>query len=465
MKYLILLMTILGIVFQTSAQTEEVPSPIIFIYDASGSMWGQMEGKTKMEIASEVLSTSINDRPENQQIGFVPYGHRKKGDCTDVEFLVDVENGTKAEMNQALKSIKPLGKTPLAYAAEQVIAKLRQTNLKATIILITDGIESCGGNICDVIKAAKSEGIDFRLHIIGFGLKEVDTEQLQCAAKAGDGNYFDTSNASELSGVLDTVSSTTIDEPNPNISIYALKNKMPIDAWVRAYDSKGRIKPIVMRTYQDTAFAYFPPSTYNVEVRPLGGSDVDMVTVSDVQSFEDKTVHRTISFDGGKLNITTTNNGENWDCLVKLIGPHEKVVATQRTYSSTQEVEVNPGNYKVTIQALASMEGVETYIEIESVTIKAGDVTRISHDFETGAFEILTKVGAENIDTVIRIKETASGKQVAASRTYDRGTKFLLNPGTYSVEATPLGIYKDKDLKVITVIIVQGEHLTKELKF
>ncbi|HRI85642.1 MAG TPA: hypothetical protein PK536_09385 [Ignavibacteria bacterium] len=62
------------------------PSPIIFIYDASGSMWDQISGKSKMEIASEVLKNSVNGLPENQRIGLVAYGHRTKGDCEDVEF-------------------------------------------------------------------------------------------------------------------------------------------------------------------------------------------------------------------------------------------------------------------------------------------------------------------------------------------------------------------------------------------
>ena len=102
-------------------QNPEVPAPIIFIYDASGSMWGQMEGKTKQEIAASVLATSIDNFAENQQIGLVAYGHRKKGDCTDVETLLPLTNTSKSDVTTAVKNIKPLGKTPLAFSAEKVI--------------------------------------------------------------------------------------------------------------------------------------------------------------------------------------------------------------------------------------------------------------------------------------------------------------------------------------------------------
>lgn len=73
---------------QVHAQESSAPSPIIFIYDASGSMWGQIDGISKMEIATDVLTTSINNFPENQNVGLVSYGHRREGDCRDVEFMV-----------------------------------------------------------------------------------------------------------------------------------------------------------------------------------------------------------------------------------------------------------------------------------------------------------------------------------------------------------------------------------------
>ncbi len=461
-----LLLIVLCCAFQMNAQTQQDnPSPIIFIYDASGSMWGQMQNQTKMEIARDVLIKTVDDLPENQKIGFVAYGHRKKSDCEDVEFMVDVEHGTKSLVKQSIQDIKPLGKTPLAYSALQVIDKLRQTKLKATIILITDGIESCGGNICDVIEAAKKEGIDFKLHIIGFGLKDADTEQLKCAAKSGDGNYYNATDAGGLGDVLDAATSISVDEPAGNVSVYTVKNGIPIDALVKAYDIIGKREPISVRTYGDTASFFLPPSTYNFEVTPLEGTDVNRITVQNITSFEDKNVHKTISFDGGKLGITTTNNGNAWDCIVKLFDQNGKVVASARTYGAPKEVEVNPGTYKVTIQALTSMEGLDTYTEFENVIIESGNITPVSHNFETGNFEIFTKVGGENVDAIVSIDEVNTGKNVAGSRTYTVGAKFLLNPGSYKVKVTPLGIHKGKTSQTIAFVLKQGESVTKEINF
>ncbi|MGD9488118.1 MAG: VWA domain-containing protein [Calditrichaceae bacterium] len=460
----IIFLIAISIASQLNAQSKESLSPIIFIYDASGSMWGRIQGETKMEIGADVLSAAVNSLPDNQKTGFVVYGHRKEGDCADVEFLVDVESGTKADVIQAVKGIKPLGKTPLAYSALQVMNRMRQTKFKATIILITDGIESCDGDICDVIQAAKKEGIDFKLHIVGFGLKDADTRQLKCAADAGGGNYYNAEDAGGLGDVLGEASSMTVDEPKGNFSVFAGKNGVAIDAWVKAFDIVSKRKPVMVRTYQDTAYFYLPPGTYNFEVVPLEGSDMDMITVSNIESFENKMTHQTISFDGGKLGITTTNNGKNWDCIVKLIDQKGKVAASVRTYSAPKEVEVNPGSYKVSIQALA-MEGINTYTELENNVIRAGGMTPVSYDFKTGNFEIFTKAGNENIDAAVSLKEMISGKSVAGSRTYTKGAKFLLNPGTYEVKVVPLGSHKGKDAQIFTIQVKQGELTTKEVKF
>ena len=456
---------VLSFCFQGMAQSEQSLSPIIFIYDASGSMWGQIQGKAKVFIASDVLSSSVSNLPKEQQIGLVAYGHRYKGDCKDVEFLVSAENTNKEKITKALKEINPLGMTPLAYSATMVIDQLKASETKATIILVTDGIESCEGNICDVIKKAKQEGIDFRLHIVGFGLKAEETEQLKCAASAGDGQYYDASSASDLGDVLNQATSKTIDNPKGNVSVYAAKNGKPIDVLVKAYDVIAKRQPISVRTYRDTAYFYLPPSTYNLEVNPLEGSDMKMQTISGVQSFEEKIIHQNISFDGGRIELTTTNNGNNWDCIVKVESLDGEAVAAIRTYKEPKEVEVNPGWYKIKIQALQNMKGINTSGEIDSVRVEVGETTPVSQSFESGTAFIDAKADGNSIDSVVTVTDSSSGENIAGGRTYDRGKEFLLNPGSYNVKVAPIGNYKDRKTQTINIEVKKGEATMKTINF
>jgi len=469
MKQLAILLCLFGFVFQINAQEQDVPSPILFIYDASGSMWGKLQDKTKKEIASKVLSTSVNNLPDNQNIGLIAYGHRRKGDCNDIEFLVDLKNNSKDKVTKAVKGINPLGRTPLARSATMAINYLRNSETKATIILITDGIESCDGNICDVVSEAKTEGIDFKLHIVGFGLKEGEAKQLKCAAEAGGGHYYDAADARGLGDVLNEATASTIDKPNENFSVYTVKNGIAIDALVKAYDIIAKRKPISVRTYQDTAYFYLPPSTYNFEVSPLENSDVDMITVTNIESFEDKIVHKTISFDGGKLDVTVTNNNnEGWDTVVKM---HEKgtkkVVAQTRTYGRTQAMEVNPGVYDVTFQAL-TMKGLETFYTLENVEVKAGENSLIKHNFKTGIVMIGVKSGNELVDAAVNFTEVNTKTWITGKRTYtseaNNPKKFLLNPGTYTVKIQTLGKHKGKT-ETFIITVKAGETVEKIISY
>lgn len=469
MRQLAVILCSLLFTFQCNSQTKqapEVPSPIIFIYDASGSMWGQMQGKTKMEIASTVLSNSINDFAENQQIGLVAYGHRKKGDCRDVEILLPITNTSKSKVAAAVKAIKPLGMTPLAYSAATVIDQLRKSKGKATIVLITDGIESCDGNICDVVKAAKAEGIDFKLHIVGFGLKKGETEQLECAAKAGDGNYYDAADASGLGEAMTEVASQTVDKPKGNLGVYVLKDGKPIDAYVQAYAASTKNKADMGRTYSDTTFLYLPQAIYDLEVWQHSKSSITPVSIKNVQTFNDKITHKTVSLDGVKLNISITNNGKLWDSQIYIKTPKGENVIGGRTYAKSKSFEMEAGIYNIEIIA-RDVKGLSSTYVRENISVGSGQVNEISHDFKTGIANIGATYGGKPFDVIINIKDAATGKAVTGKRTYKKTLKFILNPGTYTVSMAEVNVY-DSSAKGIefTIQVKQGEsfEVIKEVK-
>ncbi|GJM29294.1 MAG: hypothetical protein DHS20C17_19290 [Cyclobacteriaceae bacterium] len=452
---------------QLFAQTESNTAPILFIYDASGSMWGQIEGKTKKEIASEVLSSTINSLPDNQGIGLIAYGHRSKGDCQDVEYLFQPTNRSKSEVISVIETLNPLGKTPLAYSANMAINSLQTSGSKATIILITDGIESCDGNICDVISAAKLAGLEFKMHIVGLGLKESEIDQLTCAAAAGGGRYYDASDARDLSDVLTQATSETIDDPKGNFSVFATKNGKAVDAWVKVEKSETMQSISGSRTYKDTAWVNVPSGTHQVIIKPLEGSDIPATSIT-IEIKEGDRLHRDISFDGGSLKVLTTNNSEGWDAVVKMIDQNSgKVAATTRTYGRYQTMEVAAGTYKVTFQALA-MKGLDTFHETLDVQVKPSDTITISHNFVTGIAMVgVQTTDGELVDATVNFHEVNSGKNVAASRTYtspnNNPREFLLNPGNYRVTIVTLGVHKGKK-EILELTVSPGETIERILK-
>ena len=77
------------------------------------------EGQAKIQLAKEVLTGLIMDLPENIDVGLVAYGHRKKGDCHDVEELIPLGELDKEKIIDKIKSISPRGKHRLRFLCEK----------------------------------------------------------------------------------------------------------------------------------------------------------------------------------------------------------------------------------------------------------------------------------------------------------------------------------------------------------
>ena len=187
---------------QTKIQTDNEDA--ILILDASGSMWGQIEGTAKIEIAKTVLDGLLDDLPATSRLGLMAYGHNKKGDCSDIEMLSAL-GANRDDIKTAVKGISPKGKTPISASVKMAADKLKYTENKATVILISDGIETCNLDPCALGKQLEADGVDFTAHVVGFDIIDQKTEdQLQCLASSTGGRYLSAASASELSLALGT---------------------------------------------------------------------------------------------------------------------------------------------------------------------------------------------------------------------------------------------------------------------
>jgi len=180
-----------------SAARDEAEN-IVFILDASGSMVGIVDNRMKMSIAKEVMIGLIRDLPEDVNVGLVAYGHRRTNDCTDIEELAPLGPPDMQEMERRITDLQCRGRTPIAGSIRKVAAGLKAANQQATIILVSDGEETCGGDPCGLVKAMKAAGIKFVMHVIGFDVDERVKAQLSCIAEAGGGKYYNAKNASDL---------------------------------------------------------------------------------------------------------------------------------------------------------------------------------------------------------------------------------------------------------------------------
>ena len=185
-----------------SATSAVAADRAIIVLDASGSMWGQIDGTAKITIARDTLGQVLADIPPNIELGLIAYGHRQKGECSDIELIVPAGPGTGGAITDAVNALKPKGKTPLSDAVLRAAEALKYTEDKATVILITDGLETCDADPCALARRLEETGVDFTAHVVGFGLTEKEGREVACLAEETGGVYLPAGSAGELVDAL-----------------------------------------------------------------------------------------------------------------------------------------------------------------------------------------------------------------------------------------------------------------------
>jgi Ca-activated chloride channel family protein len=216
MAFARLLFSILFPVFLATAALAD-GQRVILVLDASGSMWGQIGSKSKMDIAKQVVGKVIGSWKPEDELGLVAYGHRRKGACDDIETLIPPGPLDQGSYMSSVRGLSPKGKTPMTQAVRQAAEALKFTEKQATVILVSDGIETCDPNPCAVAEELEKLGVGLTVHTVGFGLDDKGAvEQLKCLAEKTGGISVIAENADELESALNkTVEAQPAPAPEP----------------------------------------------------------------------------------------------------------------------------------------------------------------------------------------------------------------------------------------------------------
>ena len=176
---------------------------VMLVLDASGSMWGQIEGRSKVEIARDAVKDLVGDWKADVDLGLVAYGHRRKGDCADIETLLPAAPLNAQAFLTKVNGLAAKGMTPLSQAVIHAADALKASERKATVILISDGEETCNLDPCTVGKELEARGVDFTAHVIGFDVPNpAHQAQLRCLAENTGGRYLNATDAASLQKAL-----------------------------------------------------------------------------------------------------------------------------------------------------------------------------------------------------------------------------------------------------------------------
>lgn len=197
---------------------------ILFIFDASKSMFGRWQSDMKIKIAQMILTEMLDslETYPDLQIGLRVFGHQKDfppQDCNDTRLEVPLSFNSIPKIKHRLKTLAPRGTTPIALSLEACANDFPPCdNCRNIVILITDGIEECNGDPCAVSLALQKKGIILKPFVIGVG---VDFDlSFNCM-----GTYFDGSTEKKFKDALNIVISYALNRTTAQVNLLDEKVK------------------------------------------------------------------------------------------------------------------------------------------------------------------------------------------------------------------------------------------------
>lgn len=191
---------------------EEETVNVAILLDASGSMGGEVSGGQKMKLAKQAIQQYASDLPEGSNVMLRVYGHKGTGtdadkemSCESNEVVYELGAYDEQQFGKSLEQFSPAGWTPLAgaiQAAQQDLQGQKGEHVQNAVYVVSDGIETCGGDPVAAAAALSESDIQAEVNIIGFDVDNEGQKQLEAVAKAGKGQYKSVYSESELNDFL-----------------------------------------------------------------------------------------------------------------------------------------------------------------------------------------------------------------------------------------------------------------------
>lgn len=226
----------------------------------------------KIDVAKKVMGEfldSLKNTPD-LEIALRCYGHttffKPERNCKDSKLEVPFApvKTNYLKIKQRILKLEPMGTTPIAYSLGQCVDDFTPcSNCRNIVILITDGIEECGGNPCEVSIELQKKGIFLKPFVIGVGLDVKFADVFACMGK-----FYDVSNELNFKDVLklvltEALSQTTIEvdllditkkptETDVNMTFYEAGTNNIKYNYLHTINSKGKPDTLVV----DPEFKY-----------------------------------------------------------------------------------------------------------------------------------------------------------------------------------------------------------------
>ena len=333
----------------------QVTNRILFIFDDSYSMYAPWNSNIKIEVAKKIMGEfldSLKTIPD-LELALRCYGHqtfiKPERNCKDTKLEIPFANASSnaLKIKQRIQRLEPLGTTPIAYSLGECSADFTPcSNCRNIIILITDGIEECGGNPCEVSAALQKKGIFLRPFVIGVGLDVKFADVFGCMGK-----FYDVSNEANFKDVLNLVLTEAISQTTVQVDLLDITKKpTETDVNMTFYDSNTKqikynyLHTINHRGNPDT-LVLSPNCNYDLVVHTIPPIEKKNITIT-------KGKHNVIPMDApqGYLRLELDGQGNNYYPTTVIRKKGEMNTLTIQDFGKTEKYIV--GKYDLEILTL-----------------------------------------------------------------------------------------------------------------
>ena len=328
---------------------------ILFIFDDSYSMYAPWNTEPKINVAKRVMGRfmdSIQNIPD-LEIALRCYGHttffQPVRNCKDskleVPFAPASVNAPK--IKKFINGLEPKGTTPIAYSIAQAENDFSEcSNCRNIIILITDGIEECEGNPCEVSALLQKKGIFIRPFVIGIGLDMKFADALGCMGK-----FVDVSNENNFYPVLKNVLTEALLRTTVQVNLLDIyKKPTETDVVMSFYNSENKQ---LLYNYVHTINNYGRPDTLVID--PDVTYDLEIHTIPKIVKKNikiEKGKHNVISIDApqGYLNLQIEGNINDYFPTTIVKKANDTTILNVQDFGKTERYLV--GKYDLEILTL-----------------------------------------------------------------------------------------------------------------
>ena len=427
----LILNTCCSILFAQQTQVyKPTVSRILFVLDGSGSMKQLYDKTSKFETAKNLLFKlidSVEHKNPNVEFAVRVFGFQSPNtahNCKDSKLVIPFAKNNASKIMGELGHITPQGMSPIAYSIQSGAADFPDDKHSLnSIVLITDGEETCGGDPCKISKELLAKRVTLKPFIVGLNVDTIAYEKYKCM-----GNFYDTKDETSFYHAIGVIIKQTLNTTTAQINLLDQNgNPTVTNIPFTLYDhSTGKIEYNFIHTMNERG----NPDTLYLD--PVGVYDLEVHTFPSVRKNEIELIpgkHNLIALDVPVADL-------NVECVAASIANNDAQVLV-RTESDPKKI-LNVQDFNGQGKYLGARYKVEILTTPE-VLMDTTLIPLANNDFKIPNYGTLSLIPTDNFLVSVYLEQKDEKLQlVERFEINGKNNSYRLQPGKYRL------VYKSK---------------------